>query len=159
MEHEDDEILKIKLRGKNPDLWKSLRHKFLTQLESILETVINFENSGTVRDELKNVSSELLKFTKEKLRRPGFENQKVLAEIDDLYSSSQHKLAQARMVNAQAKEVELKNKLLELKMSLAIVHASLIGESDEESLVFIKRIEMVKLLLSEISPTQGNNLY
>lgn len=135
------EVLKVDVAGKDKILWASLKDKFFLQAQKLLDTVINFEDNTTVADEAKQFSTELIKFAKEKLKKAGYENEKTLAEIEEILSKAQRTQAETRKITAEAREIELGNKLKELKLSLGIMKAIHAGETDEESIIFIKKID------------------
>jgi hypothetical protein len=153
-EEENKEFVQIRLKGKNAPLWERLRNKFLKKVEDLLDTVINFEDNTSIKDEAKQFSTDLIKFAKEKLRKAGYENEKLLAEVEDLYAKARKSNAETRKLNAEAREIELKNKLREIKLGLALMKALLTGEPDEESILFLKKIDAFLEVTREYELTQ-----
>ena len=144
-------MLRVSVSGKNSVNWSIYKDKFLEKAAGLLDTVINFEDGSTIKEEAKQFSTELLKYAKEKLKEPGIQNQKTLAEIDKIYSEREREFAETRKLNAEAREIELKNKITELKLSLGIMKAMLIGVTDEESIIFLKQIESFRKTINEFS--------
>jgi polyhydroxyalkanoate synthesis regulator phasin len=142
MEEESKTFLQVKLAGKDKNLWSKLMPNFLLKIEKLLDTVINTEDNTTIRDEAKLFSNELIKFAKQKLKKAGYENEKILAEIEEIYSKAHRDHAETRKINAEAREIELRNQLTELKLSLGLMKALRTGENDEESILFLKQVDV-----------------
>lgn len=150
-EAEKKTFLKVEVAGKNKALWESsgIREKFMQLSTKIIDTVVNFEDNTTVGEEAKQISTELVKYAKEKLKRVGYENERIQAEIDEIYSRARKCEAETRKINAETRRVELETKLRELKLSIGIMKALLVGEGDEDSIVFVKKIDVLLEVLKD----------
>lgn len=138
---ENINYVEISVKGKSDLLWEKLRPKLHEAVNKFLDTVVDSSRKTTIRDEAKELTSSLLKYAKAKLNKPELENQKILAEIDNLYSSKQKDIAEARKIHAEADAIEFQNALNNLRMSLMLTKALLISNKDTNSILFIKEIE------------------
>lgn len=139
--NEKKKVLEVQVVGKNRELWGELRDKLMMAVTKTLDTVINHENNTSIRDEAKEFASALIDHAKAKLKRAGLENEKIIAEIDNLYVRREKELAETRKLNAEAKSIEIKNRIKSLKISLGGMKVLMIGQDGEEDLLFIKQID------------------
>jgi hypothetical protein len=137
---EEKKYLKVDIAGKSPELWNSLREKMIKTIHMFLDTTIDTVDNRTIRDEAKEFTHALLKYGKDKLAKAGHENDKILAEVDLLYSQKERELAEARKLNAEAQKIEFDNAINRLKLSLKMTKVMLIGETGEESLIMLKSV-------------------
>jgi len=138
---EKKQYLKVETAGKSLALWSSLKEKLLQAIHSFLDTTIDGVDNKTIREEAKVFSHALLKYGKDKLEKAGLENDKILAEVDFLYSQNEKELAEARKLNAEAQKAEFENAISQLQLSLKITRVMLISEPEEEALVLVKNVE------------------
>lgn len=149
-EAEKKTFLKVKVAGKNKALWETdIREKFIELFKNLMDTVINFDDNKTIGEETKEISTHLIKHVKERLKRAGYENDKILAEIEEIQARTKKTYAEARKISAEARKEELAQKLKYLKLKLGIMKAMLIEETDSESIIFIKKIDVLFEVLKE----------
>ncbi|MBK7391132.1 MAG: hypothetical protein IPI23_19305 [Bacteroidetes bacterium] len=104
MEEQSKNICEIKLHGDDELLWEKLRQKLISVINTFLDNTIDFDKGTSVRDEVKKLASLTLNFAEEKLKKPGIENQKLLAEVDEIYSKIEKNKAEANKINVEAKK-------------------------------------------------------
>ncbi|NOQ75257.1 MAG: hypothetical protein GQ574_24815 [Crocinitomix sp.] len=149
MDNLKKKYLKVDVAGKSEDLWKKMRVKLIDTVNKFLDTTIDSQNHSSIREEAKEFTTKFLKHAKDKLERAGLENEKIVAEIDSLYSSRQRESAQTRKLNAEASEIELSVSIKKLKLSLGLTKAILIGDAKNEDIVFAKQIDSFLEMLKE----------
>lgn len=118
------EILQIDLVGNDPELFKQLSSSLTDTITNILGKLSDTKVSPTtssVVDEIVNASRT---YVEAKLKEPSIKNQKLLAEITELYAETENKIAAARETNAKAEKVELEN--IEKRLELAIKMVSML---------------------------------
>jgi len=138
---EKKQYLKVETAGKSPELWSNLKEKLLRAIHSFLDTTIDGVDNKTIREEAKVFSHALLKYGKDKLEKAGLENDKILAEVDFLYSQNEKELAEARKLNAEAQRIEFENAIRRLRLSLKMTKVMLISEPREEALIMVKNVD------------------
>ncbi len=148
---EKKQYLKERIAGKSPNLWSNLKEKLLQAIHSFLDITIDGVNNKTIREEAKEFSHALLKYGKDKLEKAGFENDKIRAEADLLYSQKEKELAEARKLNAEAQKVEFENAIKQLRLSLKMTKAILLGEPGEEALILVKSVEQFIKVLDDFA--------
>lgn len=141
METENKKINVIKVRGEIDLSWENLRPKFIEIINNFLDSTIHFERGTSIRDEGKKLISLTLDFAEDKLKRPGIENAKMLAEVDEVYSKIELNKAEARKINAEANSLELETSLKKLKVSLRLAKVLMIGKEGQEAIVVTKQID------------------
>lgn len=153
---EKKEFLRVDVKGKNTDVWARIRSKFIDQIEYLLNFEINHEDGTSVKDEAKDFVTQTIKFAKEKLKQPGYENMKMLAEIDEIYTKSQLnrtenkiKEAEARIKNVEARNAEFQERLRNMKLSMRLSKAMLVKDETEDSIVFLKEIDTLLEIINE----------
>lgn len=138
---EEKKYLKVDIAGRSPKVWNNLKEKMLIAINSFLDSTIDTIDNKTVRDEAKEFTHALLKYGKDKLAKAGLENDKILAEVDLLYSQKEKELAEARKLNAEAQRIEFDTAIKRLRLSLKMTKVMLIGEPGEEALIMVKSVE------------------
>ena len=101
------QLAHIKVKGKVPATWAKYRDTFMEKIQSALDTVIDFDNDSTVREEAKKFTSQLLDFARNKLAREGHEVEKIEAEVRQLYAQIETEHADARKTNAEAAKISI----------------------------------------------------
>lgn len=157
MEKDKNKLIRVDVSGQNPDTWKKLRSKLVDFLYRCLDTPINAETGATVKDEVKDFSSLALKFAKEKLKRPDYENQESLARINEAFAKAEKERALARKHDAEAKKIaaeadtiEFENMLRKWKFMLELHKGMFIGKEDEESLIVTAEINHFLIAIQEM---------
>ena len=146
-EFDDLRILEIQIAGRDTKLWNKLRDKFMTKLEgmveNLLDQIVDPQKNTTLREESKQIISLGLDYFKNKLANPGIENEKVLAEIEEIYINMEKTAAETRKIKAEAETIEFNNSLKKLEFCLHSTKILLLDseDQDEKSLVFIKQID------------------
>lgn len=150
MSENSKKILNVGVAGKNPETWARLRDKLLEVIENILNTVIDTERNSTLKQEAQKFTSAVLEYGKQKLAQPGHENEKIIAEVDYLYSKKQRELAEARKINAEADKLELENSIRKLKLYLMTAKV-IATKDDNDDILFIKEINSFLEILNDIN--------
>lgn len=149
MVNQTKKYLKVDIAGQSQDLWQEMRFKLIDVINTFLDSTLDHQTNNSISDEAKEFTSALLNHAKEKLPKAGIENEKIIAEIDQLYIIKQKELAQTRKLNAESSEIEFSLALKKLKVSLGMTKALLIGESQKEDIIFVKQIESFIKVLNE----------
>lgn len=147
------EIVRIGVIGKDEKLWAKLYPTLVGKVQNLLDSTLDHNKGSTVRDELKDFTSELLDFAKAKLATPGLEAQKIAAEITQKYAEHQTELAQADKTREEARERRIKNDIRELRYSLTLTKALVMADDDESAIFFGKQIDSFLELLKDLGQT------
>lgn len=146
-------FVKIELEGKDNNLWKNLQSKLIGVINNFLDSVIDHKNESTIREEAKKFTSALLDYGKNKLEKAGLDNEKIVAEVDLLYSQKEKQFAEARKLHAEADLIELQTNVKKLKIALSSMKLLMIGEANNEEIIFLKQIDVFLQTIKEI---EGN---
>lgn len=135
-------IIRIDLVGKDENFFQNLKNKLIKTVNKVLEASIDVNSNQTVKDELRNLASLGLDFAKSKLAKPGIENDKMLAEIEEKISVIEKNKAETRKLNVEARKLEFDQSLRELTFALKMSKALINLKEGEEALAFTKQIEV-----------------
>lgn len=144
-------ITKISLSGSDPILWEKLRSKLLLVLDKSLDTIINYDTGATVREEAREFTSAFIQYGKDKLKKASIENDKLNAEIEEIYTKINRENAEIRKINAEADKINLDNKIRALKISLGSAKALLIGSENKEDILFVKRVNAFLEAINDVN--------
>jgi hypothetical protein len=150
MRTENEKMVGIKVGGINENLWSKLRSKLIDAINNLLDTEIDGITKTSFGEEIDQFTHSLLQYAKEKLKKPMVDNDKTIAEIQELYSRKQKNLAETRKIHAEAEAMELKNRIRKLKLILNTAKIVLHGNPGEEEILFIKDIDTFLLALNDI---------
>ncbi len=142
MEGDTKRILRIDLVGKDENLFQNLRSKLIETVNKVLDASIDVNSNQTVKDELRNLASLGLDFAKSKLAKPGIENDKMLAEIEEKISVIEKNNAETRKLNVEARKLEFDQSLRELTFALRMSKALINLEEGDEAIAFTKQINV-----------------
>ena len=145
------QFVQINVSGADPALWQRLRSKLFQTLNDLLDAVVDTEQGSTVREEAQQLMLASLGYLKEKLARPGLENDKIEAETRRLYAQMELDRAEARKRHAEAEAIELQTKIRRLRVVLGGAHALLLGEQGEEAVVFVQQIDAFLTTLDKLA--------
>lgn len=147
---EKKKLIGVKIKGKSDELWNNLKDKFLLAINDILDTVVDPNQNTTLKDEIKDFSSLLLSYGKNKLAKPGLENQKILAEIELIYTTKMKELAEARKLFAEADRITFETKMKKLKLSLSLFKVLVSGNENEEKILITRQIDMLVRVMNQL---------
>lgn len=142
MEERKAKILRIDLVGDDPNLFENLRRKLIMAINQMLDASIDVNSDNTVKDELRHLSSLGLDFAKSKLAKPGIENDKMLAEIEEKLSLIEKNRAETRRINIEARTKEFNQSLREITLALKMSKALINVEEGEEAIAVAKQIDV-----------------
>lgn len=142
MEERKAKILRIDLVGDDPNLFENLRRKLIMAINQMLDASIDVNSDNTVKDELRHLSSLGLDFAKSKLAKPGIENDKMLAEIEEKLSLIEKNRAETRRLNIEARTKEFNQSLREITLALKMSKALINVEEGEEAIAVTKQIDV-----------------
>lgn len=153
MDLEKKSFLEVQVQGNDIELWREKRSKFIEVIGKAVETlmgkIIDPINKTTVKEESQQLISQTLNHVKSKLAKPGVENDKTIAEIQEVYAKIEEISINNRKNLADAEAQEFKNFLNQLEFSLGSTKIILLNETDEESVIFTKQIaEWIDLVRS-----------
>ena len=150
-----EQWVRIDIRGKDKQLWVSLREKFLARIDSLLESTLDHERGTTVRYEIKEFTSALLDFAKARLAKSGLEAEKIASEISKTFAERQTELAKAGKTSEETRELRIQNDITELRLTLGATKAMLVGDDSEEAILFGKQLEAFLKVLRGIAGTSA----
>lgn len=144
------EFIKVEVQGKDSLLWGNLQPKLMEAIHHFLDTVIDHKNDSTIREEAQKFTSALLDYGKQKLQKAGLENEKIIAEVNLMYSQREKEIAETRKLHAEAASIELNTSMKKLKLGLIGMKAMMIGNAGEEEFIFLKHIDEFISVIREI---------
>ncbi|HMG16304.1 MAG TPA: hypothetical protein VK590_12690 [Saprospiraceae bacterium] len=150
MDDSVDRVIQVKNTGKDTALFKRMRKKLFIAFNKIMDATIDLDNNSTIRDEIPKITTLGLNYIKEKLKRPGIENEKYLAEIEEIYSNIDKNKADARKTNAESRQLEFDQRLKEFITIIKFSKAFCLGQENKESWIFTKEIEAFLEVVNEI---------
>jgi len=148
-------FIQIEIEGKDENLWAKMRSNLMKNIQSILDTTVDYRTNSSLKEEAQKFTSATLDFAKSKLNKAGFENEKIIAEVNQLITQREKEQAEARKTNAEAESIEIENKIKNLKLTLISYKFLLLGEQGEEEMLFLKNIDE---FLAVIKVIEGNKL-
>src|SRR5258708_18237060 len=110
-------FIKVDVEGNDKSTWAKLKNKLTETLFDLLNTQINSNSGATVRDEIQRITTNVIAFANAKLEKPSIENQKLLAEIEQILANKAKELAETRKINAEAEKIELDNITQKLRIA------------------------------------------
>ncbi len=144
MNPEKNSLLEVRVRGNDLVLWREKRGKFIEMIgkavEALMEKIIDPINKTTVKEEAQQLISLALNHVKARSGKPGIENEKTIAEIQEVYAKIEEISINNRKNLAVAEAQEFKNFLNRLEFSLGSTKIMLSSEKDDESIIFTKQI-------------------
>ena len=146
---EKKQYVKIEVEGHDKPRWAELRSKLVNVILEILDLKINCKTGGTVEDEFKRISSNVIEYANAKLEKPSIENQKLLAEIEQILANKGKEMAEARKLNAEAEKIELDNIVFKLRIVLGAAKVLANSSEDPELLIFVKNIEELSFIFQQ----------
>lgn len=144
-------IARIDVRGADTTLWATLRPKLIRKISEVLDSTLDNERGTTVREEAKQFTSAMLEYARRRLQREGLENDKIEAEIAELYAKRASELAQAESLTAAAEAQRQQTALRELCTCLSLTKAMLVGDKSEEAVLFGLQIESFLETVKELN--------
>jgi hypothetical protein len=144
-------VLKLETTGRSATLWAELRPKLMLAITRVLDTVADHERNSTIRDEAKRFTSALLRHAEARLEKPGLENEKIEAEVAEVYAKVETERAQARKVNAEAEAQELSNSIRKLKLLFMCCKVCMAGDDGEEALMLGTQMQSFLASLEELA--------
>lgn len=154
LEYHPSNYVQVQVRGENPSTWRDLRGTLVKTVFDILGGLSDVANSGKLREEAKRISLAALDYAKAKLEKPGLENAKIEAEIREKYAEIEKKHAETRLKSAEADKAEFENTIRKLKVSLGLAQVLIMGEKDDESILFSLQIEQFLRIVKELEPAK-----
>lgn len=136
----NNEYLQFELAGKDKKLYSAKRDQFINAIEEkVIDVINNFLNAlidkkNTEELPLKKYMAPTSDFGSQSVQIMGFDNAKIMAEVEYLYS-------QKKKEDATTDAIELETELKRLIASLSLSKIILEGEGSNRSLFFIKNID------------------
>lgn len=85
-------------------------------LESLLDSVVDNRSQATVREEAQEILARSIQHLKDRLNRPGLENQEIAARAANLIAEAETHRAVAAKTHAEAEEIELRTLARKLRL-------------------------------------------
>jgi hypothetical protein len=153
---EEPRYIRIDVGGKSPKLWIKFRSKLIKTVDKLLDQVVDPVSKATLRQEGGEITHQLLSYAKEKLKNPGIENEKLLAEVQQLLSAKERDTAEARKLNAESEQIEFNNAVRRLRLSLKASRVFLLRDPDQEAILFVSEVDELLKILDEFSNTDNS---
>lgn len=142
----------FQLTGKDPEKWAKFRDELFIKFQGLFDQMAEESpESHWLRDQAKEFGALTIDFAKGHLRKPGLEAAKIEAEVADLYASREQKIAAARKIHAESRAVETENKVRDLRITLSMFRAMLIGEKGDEAILIGRQIDYMIEALKAVS--------
>jgi hypothetical protein len=149
-----NEFVGFQVTGKTPALWTRLQSKFIARIEQLVELVQSDDPAATwFREQAREFRDLAIDHFKAKLRKEGLESEKIEAEVAKLFAETERARAEARETNAKAKQIEVDTTIKELRLSLGMTKAMLIGERGRKAALFGKQVDAMLAALKELTET------
>lgn len=99
-------------------------------LERLLDTVVDHRSQSTVREEAQELIVQSIQHLKERLGRPGLENEEIAARAAKLLAEAELAKATAAKSQAEASEIELRLLARRLRLVIEAERAFAAGQTD-----------------------------
>jgi hypothetical protein len=99
-------------------------------LERLLDTVVDHRSQATVREEAQALLAQSIQHLKDRLGRPGLENEEIAARATKLLAEAELAKATAAKSQAEAGEIELKLLARRLRLVIEAERALAAGQTD-----------------------------
>lgn len=99
-------------------------------LEALLDTVVDHRAQRTVREEAQELLAQSIQHLKDRLNRPGLENEEIAARAAKLLADAEASKASAAKTHAEAGEIELRTLARRIRLVIEAERAIAAGELD-----------------------------
>lgn len=97
-------------------------------LEGLLDSVIDHRSQATLREEAQEILASSIRHLKDRLNRPGLENDEIAARAAKLLAEAEASKAAAAKTRAEAEEVELRTLARKLRLVIEAERALAAGD-------------------------------
>ena len=97
-------------------------------LEALLDSVVDHRTQATVRSEAQELLAQSIRHLKDRLGRPGVENEEIAARATKLLAEAEANKAVAAKTHAEASEIELRNLARRLRLVIEAERAMVAGD-------------------------------
>ncbi len=116
--------------GQHVVVGQGLLPRLQTALETLLDTVVDQRSQATVRQEAQQLLAQSIQHLKDRLGRPGLENEEIAARATKLLAEAEATKATAAKTHAEAEEIELRTLARRLRLVIEAERAVAAGELD-----------------------------
>lgn len=109
---------------------KGLVPRLQRALEGVLDSVLDQRTQVTVREEAQELLAHSIQHLKDRLNRPGLENEEIAARATKLLAEAEANKAVAAKTQAEAGEIELRTLTRKLRLVIEAERAIAAGELD-----------------------------
>jgi hypothetical protein len=99
-------------------------------LEALLDSVVDHKSQATVRQEAQELLAQSIQHLKDRLSRPGLENEEIAARAAKLLAEAEMSKAAAAKTHAEASEIELRLLARRIRLVIEAEHAMVAGQLD-----------------------------
>lgn len=99
-------------------------------LEGLLDSVADHRSQATVREEAQELLSHSIQHLKDRLNRPGLENEEIAARAAKLLAEAEASKADAAKTQAEANEIELRTLVRRIRLVIEAEKAMTAGDLD-----------------------------
>lgn len=99
-------------------------------LEALLDSVVDHRSHKTVREEAQQLLAQSIQHLKDRLNRPGLENEEIAARAAKLLADAEASKAVAAKTHAEASEIELRLLARRIRLVIEAERAIAAGELD-----------------------------
>jgi hypothetical protein len=99
-------------------------------VEALLDSVVDQKSQATLREEAQELLSQSIQYLKDRLNRPGLENEEIAARAAKLLAEAEAGKAAASKTQAEANEIELRTLARRIRLVIEAEKAMAAGELD-----------------------------
>jgi hypothetical protein len=99
-------------------------------LEALLDSVVDHKSQATVREEAQELLAQSIQHLKDRLSRPGLENEEIAARAAKLLAEAEMSKAAAAKTHAEANEIELRLLARRIRLVIEAERAMAAGRLD-----------------------------
>ncbi len=99
-------------------------------LQSLLDSVVDQKSQATVRQEAQELLAQSIQHLKDRLNRPGLENEEIAARAAKLLAEAEASRASAAKTQAEAGEIELRLLARRIRLVIEAERAMAAGQLD-----------------------------
>jgi hypothetical protein len=147
---EQKPFARLDVTGKTAAQWPSLRPQLLHAVTEVLDAVMDEQRGPTVRDDARHLATALRDYAQAHLARPGFEHERIAAEVRRLYSQRERDRAEAREKHAEAETRECNNNVRRFRGALGAAQALMLGDTDDEAVICTTHVTALLDMLAKL---------
>ena len=141
---------RVGVTGKTAARWPALRPQLLHAVTEVLDAVMDDTRGPTVRDDARHLATALRDYAQANPARPGFEHERIAAEVRRLYSQRERDRAEAREKPAEVDTRACNNNVQRFRVALGAAQALVIGDTDAEAVICTTHVTALLDMLAQL---------